>query len=903
MKKRDSLKPIMTASPMLVDAEQHQCPLYPHATFFSSPGTSPMSATTLRQSLGGAVPPSRQSPTSSQIPSGGGPPHTSFPLQSVGYAQQPFRTDADRGCSPTSYCTAVGTTASRSMPTLSVERLGEPVLMSGPLGTAAGAATAMSFVTPLSGELDALSTPPSSTATPANTNFSISEYPSLTTRSPVPTPVTPTEPSSTNLILYNIGPNMTEAALQSIFEPFGEVVSCAVMRDIHTGVSLGTAFVRYAYHADARRALEAFSDRANPVCVHESKPLVVQWARKQHDGAPAGEARKKIMKLFVRNVPLDCSVEDLEEVFGAYGDVRQVTLHKDTSPVQDEAMVRLIAFVIYTEEGAAERAAREVHNTKPFTSCNGIPIMVKLAESSQRRRFMKSAEVTGFIPSAAGSTGLPAARTSPMVPGVCSSPFDLAAAAQLHRQHLQQQQATVPLQGIHETHAFEASPSYYSMPVFDSAVMYAVPDPREGSVGSYQGMMQPLLTSVSGGGTPAATTPPASGILGGTTGRYYQQTPPHVDDREGCVSPHASSAAASMLAQPHCQPVSRSFDAHTVAANGALSASSKLNCQNFSDAMAGGCSAGGCPCGSFLCCNSRPSDANSNAVTSAPDSGPSETLTTGQWIEATAGFSHASGSCAASVQPTRKSLEATQSLPVATAAFAAGSAPPPGPLRSGVAPSMTSSAHGSPQQSTGLHRTPPKGVTVTGVAAASRPVSAAFALTGGHTAVVPQPSKRPPVASSGCTLDMGSAIFSNSSGSATTLNNSAAHSKGSPTKRMDASESWRRAVRTHVHNAKCQSERCHASSTLPSMSPIDTSGNVPTPTTPPPTAGPRRTILSLSCNEAPAAEFTLPTSPCYSSTLSVDQTGPKSTGTGALALGRMRYHHNPYSTESTKLFC
>ena len=214
-------------------------------------------------------------------------------------------------------------------------------------------------------------------------------------------PTTPVELSRTNLIVYNIGPEMTEEALHELFGIYGEVVSCAVMREIHTSCSLGTAFVRFATNAEARRALYALNDRTKPLFFCDTKPLVVQWAHKQHDDAPIGDARKKIMKLFVRNIPLDCSVEALEALFSQYGGVRQVTLHKDTASVEDAAMERLIAFVIFTEEGAAERAATAVHNTKPFASCCGIPIMIKLAQSSQRRRFCRNAD--GTTTSAANS--------------------------------------------------------------------------------------------------------------------------------------------------------------------------------------------------------------------------------------------------------------------------------------------------------------------------------------------------------------------------------------------------------------------------------------------------------------------------------------------------------------------
>ncbi|KAL7695269.1 RNA binding protein [Lotmaria passim] len=180
--------------------------------------------------------------------------------------------------------------------------------------------------------------------------------------------------TNSNLFLRNLSPEVDQADLEAIFSEYGSILSSAVMRNIHTGDSLGTAFVRMSTHAEAQKAMEEINNR-----VIKSRAVYIQWA-KRHDGAPVGDARKKIMKLFVRNIPLDCSVEALEALFSQYGGVRQVTLHKDTASVEDAAMERLIAFVIFTEEGAAERAATAVHNTKPFASCCGIPIMIKLAE-------------------------------------------------------------------------------------------------------------------------------------------------------------------------------------------------------------------------------------------------------------------------------------------------------------------------------------------------------------------------------------------------------------------------------------------------------------------------------------------------------------------------------------------
>ncbi|RNF06152.1 RNA-binding protein [Trypanosoma rangeli] len=181
--------------------------------------------------------------------------------------------------------------------------------------------------------------------------------------------------SRTNLFISNLPHKMEQQDLEKLFSPYGQILSAAVMRNIHTGNSLGTAFVRYTTTKAAMCAIEAMSGkRVN------GRAIIVQWAWKQHDGTPVGEARKKICKLFVRNIPLDISTTDLEEMFSLYGPIKSVSIHKDTAPATDRRSERHIAFITYLVAGAAVKAAEAVHNTRPFPTCGKVPLMVKLAE-------------------------------------------------------------------------------------------------------------------------------------------------------------------------------------------------------------------------------------------------------------------------------------------------------------------------------------------------------------------------------------------------------------------------------------------------------------------------------------------------------------------------------------------
>lgn len=55
----------------------------------------------------------------------------------------------------------------------------------------------------------------------------------------------PNNHSDTNLFFRHLPNSIDDSALRHIFSVFGSVLSAAIMRDIHTGESLGTAFVRF----------------------------------------------------------------------------------------------------------------------------------------------------------------------------------------------------------------------------------------------------------------------------------------------------------------------------------------------------------------------------------------------------------------------------------------------------------------------------------------------------------------------------------------------------------------------------------------------------------------------------------------------------------------------------------
>jgi hypothetical protein len=195
--------------------------------------------------------------------------------------------------------------------------------------------------------------------------------------------------SRLNLLVRYLDHAVDDAQLRRFFVQFGEVTSSMVMRDILTGESRGFGFVRFACHNDAARAMaEADGKKIG------GKAVNVLWAKQQHDMAPAGQDRLKMNKLFLRNVPMDVTEEQLAALVSVYGTVAEVSLHNDKISAACHAPSRRIAFIVFTTEGAAEAALHAVHNTCPFRSCYDVPLMAKLSEDYKAKSSTPTRNVT-----------------------------------------------------------------------------------------------------------------------------------------------------------------------------------------------------------------------------------------------------------------------------------------------------------------------------------------------------------------------------------------------------------------------------------------------------------------------------------------------------------------------------
>ncbi len=84
-----------------------------------------------------------------------------------------------------------------------------------------------------------------------------------------------------NIHISNISPDVTDSDVQALFSPFGKIESVEVIRNIHTGESMGYAFVVMALEEEANNAittLDATSWMGKEVTVTKAKRQ--NWQRK-----------------------------------------------------------------------------------------------------------------------------------------------------------------------------------------------------------------------------------------------------------------------------------------------------------------------------------------------------------------------------------------------------------------------------------------------------------------------------------------------------------------------------------------------------------------------------------------------------------------------------------------------
>lgn len=86
-----------------------------------------------------------------------------------------------------------------------------------------------------------------------------------------------------NIYVGNLRYNLSEEALKSIFEEFGDVASVKIIKDKFSGESKGFGFVEMTSDADARKAIAELNGKevdGRSLRVNEARPREERPARR-----------------------------------------------------------------------------------------------------------------------------------------------------------------------------------------------------------------------------------------------------------------------------------------------------------------------------------------------------------------------------------------------------------------------------------------------------------------------------------------------------------------------------------------------------------------------------------------------------------------------------------------------
>lgn len=176
-------------------------------------------------------------------------------------------------------------------------------------------------------------------------------------------------PSSGNLYVGGLHPDVTDRILFDVFQACGPVASVRICRDVQTRRSLGYAFVNYHNIDDAQRAIDT-----KFVIPHEGGSSTCRITWSQRDPT----LRNMLSNVFVKNLSKETVIETLRDTFSVFGSV----LHcKIMTGVENESLG--YGFVSFQDKEAANSAVEKVNGT----SVDGQVITVMHLQEKKERGF------------------------------------------------------------------------------------------------------------------------------------------------------------------------------------------------------------------------------------------------------------------------------------------------------------------------------------------------------------------------------------------------------------------------------------------------------------------------------------------------------------------------------------
>lgn len=189
---------------------------------------------------------------------------------------------------------------------------------------------------------------------------------------------------------------MNEEDIFPTFDSFGPLKDVAVIRDKHTGIHRGCAFVTYWAAADAERARESLHDkfifpgakRAAQVKLAEPSGTsnhVIRLAgnNKYHDTQDAHLLSLPAVpenKLFIGMLSRTCEEQEVRDLFSQFGEIREVYMIRNA-----DGSSKCAAFLRYDDRDSAVNAIEQLNGVEVMEGAQR-PLIVKFADNKQQRQ-------------------------------------------------------------------------------------------------------------------------------------------------------------------------------------------------------------------------------------------------------------------------------------------------------------------------------------------------------------------------------------------------------------------------------------------------------------------------------------------------------------------------------------
>eukprot|EP00980_Cylindrotheca_fusiformis_P001547 scaffold350_cov133-Cylindrotheca_fusiformis.AAC.18 len=170
------------------------------------------------------------------------------------------------------------------------------------------------------------------------------------------------------LFVGQVPKNLSEEDIFPTFDPFGPLKDVAIIRDKHSGMHRGCAFVTYWSSIDAVQAQDALHDK-----------FTFPGARRPAQVKPA-EPSVPENKLFIGMLSRKASEEEVRELFAPFGEIREIHMIRNA-----DGTSKCAAFLRFMKRESALQAIENLHNNIVMDG-SARPLIVKFADNKHQRQ-------------------------------------------------------------------------------------------------------------------------------------------------------------------------------------------------------------------------------------------------------------------------------------------------------------------------------------------------------------------------------------------------------------------------------------------------------------------------------------------------------------------------------------